>query len=255
MDTIGLTISAFVAGLLTFLAPCTLPLVPGYLGFISGVSLKDIDDPAKGPRARHTIFTSALLFVTGFSAVFILFGTLLAFGGLALSAYRPLLQKIGGTVIIFFGLYMTGALKLPFLMGLEREKRFPITKHIKPGAPFSSLLFGVSFALGWTPCIGPILGSILTLAAASATVWKGAALLAVFSTGLSLPFLLIALLIGSASHILHTLERILPVISVVGGCFLVFLGILLLTDSFGTWVSFFYQFFQWIHYEKILDYL
>src|SRR3989344_7045516 len=174
----SLIIPAFIAGILTFLAPCTLPLVPGYLGFISGVSANDLRDPTKAKVARRKIFLNGVLYVIGFSLIFIILGSLFGLGGAALIKYRLWLSRIGGIFVIFFGLFMTGVLKLPLL---NIEKHFGNIKALKPGNPASSLIFGAAFALGWTPCIGPILGSILTLAAASATVGQGAFLLAVFS--------------------------------------------------------------------------
>ncbi len=189
---VGLVIAAFVAGLFTFLAPCTLPLVPAYLAFISGVSLKDLADDNKARAARRKILANSLLYVLGFSVVFIFFGILFGVGGESLRQYRPMLQRIGGILVIFFGLYMMKVFRLPGFQFLDSERRFPAARIIKPGNPLSSFLFGSVFALGWTPCIGPILGSILTLAAASATVVQGGLLLAVFSLGLGVPFIAIA---------------------------------------------------------------
>lgn len=251
----GFIISAFIAGLLTFVAPCTLPLVPGYLGFISGISAKDLRDPLKQKGARRKIFISGVLFVLGFSAVFIFFGTLFGLGGSVFATYRPLLQQIGGAVVMLFGLYMIGILKLPSLSFFESEHHFSLGRYLKPGQPTSSVLFGMTFAFGWTPCIGPILGSILTLAASSATVGTGALLLLVFSAGLAVPFLIIAATIGSASEHLQKLDRWLHGISVVGGLFLIFLGFLLMTNAYGAWVGWFYQLFNVVQYERLLDYL
>lgn len=248
----SLIIPAFVAGILTFLAPCTLPLVPGYLGFISGVSAQDLKDPLKSKSARRKIFLNGLLFVIGFSFIFILLGSLFGLGGSALVEYRLWLSRIGGIFVMLFGLFMIGVLRLPFL---NIEKHLTGVKALKPGNPTNSLIFGATFAFGWTPCVGPILGSILTLAAASATVGQGAFLLSVFSLGLALPFLLIAGGIGSASNYIAKLSKYLNVISIVGGVFLIFLGILLFTNKLGVWVAYFYQWFDFINYERLLDYL
>ncbi|MBI2459749.1 MAG: sulfite exporter TauE/SafE family protein [Parcubacteria group bacterium] len=248
----SLIIPAFIAGLLTFLAPCTLPLVPGYLGFISGVSLNDLKDPDKVKLARQKIFLNGLLYVMGFSLVFIILGSLFGLGGGALIKYRLWLSRLGGLFIIFFGLFMLGILKLPFL---NTEKHLSRIKFLKPGNPASSLLFGATFAFGWTPCVGPILGSILLLAAARATIGQGAFLLAVFSLGLATPFLLIAASIGSASAYLAKLNKYLNLVSIVGGVFLIFLGVLLLTNNLNIWTSYFYRAFSFINYNKLLDYL
>lgn len=249
---ISLIIPAFLAGLLTFLAPCTLPLVPGYLGFISGVSLGDLKNPDKVKTARKKIFLNGLLYTIGFSLVFIILGSLFGLGGGTLVKYRLWLSRLGGLFIIFFGLFMLRILKLPFL---NHEKHLANIKILKPGNPGSSLLFGATFAFGWTPCIGPILGSILTLAASRATVGQGAFLLAIFSLGLAAPFLIIAAGISSASIYLSKLNKYLNIISIIGGVFLIFLGILLLTDNLIVWTSYFYQVFGFINYERLLDYL
>ena len=248
----SLIIPAFIAGIFTFLAPCTLPLVPGYLGFISGVSAQDLKDPLKAKTARRKIFLNGLLFVIGFSFIFILLGSLFGLGGSALIQYRLWLSRIGGVFVILFGLFMIGVLRLPFL---NVEKHIRGIKALKPGNPISSLIFGATFALGWTPCAGPVLGSILTLAAASATVGQGAFLLSVFSLGLAVPLLIIAAGIGSASNSIAKLSKYLNVISAIGGTFLIFLGVLLLSNKFGVWVAYFYQWFNFINYDSLLDYL
>lgn len=248
----SLIIPAFIAGILTFLAPCTLPLVPGYLGFISGVSASDLQDPTKEKIARRKIFLNGVLYVIGFSLVFIILGSLFGLGGATLVKYRIWLSRIGGIFVIFFGLFMMGILKLPFL---NVEKHVGSVKALKPGNPISSLIFGATFAFGWTPCVGPILGSILTLAASLATIGQGAFLLAIFSLGLAVPFLIIAASISSASVYLAKVSKYLNAISFVGGIFLVFLGALLLTNSLASWISYFYQLFNFINYEGLLDYL
>lgn len=249
---ISLIIPAFVAGVLTFLAPCTLPLVPGYLGFISGVSVNDLQDLSKSKAARRTIFFNGVLYVIGFSSVFIILGSLFGLGGAALIQYRPWLLRIGGIFVIFFGLFMMGIFRLPFL---SVEKHLGSVKALKPGNPVSSLVFGATFAFGWTPCVGPILGSVLTLAASSATVGQGTFLLLVFSLGLAIPFLIIAAGIGSASVYITKLSKYLNIVSVIGGVFLIFLGILLFTNKVGVWVGYFYQVFGFINYDRLLDYL
>jgi cytochrome c-type biogenesis protein len=251
----SLIIPAFIAGILTFLAPCTLPLVPGYLGFISGASLEDLKDPSKSKKVRAKIFLNGLLSVLGFSIVFIILGSLFGLGGSALAQYRVWLSRIGGVFVIFFGLFMMGAFRLPFLDFLSTEKQINALKFMKPGNPISSLVFGATFAFGWTPCVGPILGAVLTLAAASTTVGQGALLLAVFSAGLAVPFLVIALGIGSATQYLAKITKYLNIVSIVGGVFLVFLGILLLTDSFSLWLAYAYQLFNFVDYDKLLEFL
>lgn len=249
---LSLIIPAFFAGVITFLAPCTLPLVPGYLGFISGVSSTDLDDPQKAKKAKGKIFLNGIFYVIGFSAVFILLGSLLGLGGQALGQYRIWLSRIGGVFVIIFGLYMLGVLRLSFL---STDKTFNASKIVRPGNPLSSLVFGAAFAFGWTPCVGPVLGTILTLVASSVTLGQGAFLLGVFSFGLAVPFLLIALGIERASQGIAKITKHLKPISMVGGIFLIFLGILFVTDMFSLWLTYAYKLFDFIYYESILDYL
>ncbi len=286
MVDFSLIIPAFIAGLLTFLAPCTLPLVPGYLGFISGVSLKDLSDPEKAKRTRWKIFLNGLFFVVGFSLIFIFLGTLAGLGGQALFPYRIWMARIGGIFVIIFGLFMlhphtnplirdflsilflpleklinkfktiigvgVNVLNIPFF---KKSTQVRIPSFFQRGKTINSLLLGSAFGLGWTPCVGPILGSILTLAATGGTVGQGAFLLSVFSLGLAIPFLIIALSIGSASAYLNKISKYLNAISIVGGIFLIFLGILLLTNTLGVWISYFYRLFDFINYDALLNYL
>lgn len=248
----ALIIPAFIAGVLTFLAPCTLPLVPGYLGFISGASLEDLKDPLRAGTAKKKVFLNGLAFVVGWSLVFIVFGTLAGFLGAALVPYRVWIGRIGGAFVILFGLFMLNILKLPFL---ARERRLKIPSLFKRGKPINSLILGTAFGVGWTPCVGPILGSILLLASTSTTAFQGGLLLAIFSAGLAIPFLAIALGIGSAAQFLSRIARYLNFVSVVGGLFLIGLGILLITNNMGLLISYGYQLFQFINYDRLLDYL
>lgn len=249
----SLIIPAFIAGILTFLAPCTLPLVPGYLGFISGASLEDLKDRLKSKRARWKIFLNGFFFMLGFSAVFIIMGTLVGFvGARFLVPYRLWLGRIGGVFVIIFGLFMLNVFKIPFLM---REKQFKTPTIFKQGKPTNSFILGSAFAFGWTPCVGPILGSILLLASTSTSALKGAMMLTVFSAGLAIPFLLIAVGIGSASRYIQNISKYLSVVSVIGGVFLIFLGILLLTGNIAMLISWGYRLFQFINYDRLLDYL
>ncbi len=252
---IPLAIPVFFAGVLTFLAPCTLPLVPGYLAFISNVSRADLANETGRKKAKLKIFLNGFFYVLGFSVVFVVLGSVAGLSGSLLIRYRLWLSRLGGLFVIFFGLFMLGITRLPFFDFLTRERRFNFVQRIKPGTPSSSLIFGAAFAFGWVPCIGPILGSILTLAAISATAGEGAVLLAIFSLGLAVPFLIIAFGISSASRYLLKLDKYLRLVSVIGGLFLVFTGFLLLTNQFGYWITLFYQVFKFIQYDKLLDYL
>ncbi len=248
----SLVIPAFIAGIFTFLAPCTLPLVPAYLGFISGVSSKELTNPATADRAKKKIFLNGLFFIFGFSAIFIIFGLIAGFFGQLFFNYRIWLSRLGGIFVILFGLFMLDIIKIPFL---SREIRIKTPNFLKKGRVLNSFILGSTFGLGWTPCVGPVLGSILTLAATSATALQGAFLLGIFSLGLALPFLLIAVSFSNAFMRLAKIAKYLNVISVIGGIFLIFLGVLLLTNKLRVWVAFFYGWFNFINYEKLLDYL
>ncbi len=199
MDT-SLILPAFIAGLITFLAPCTLPLVPAYLGFISGVAPEDLQHPASVRGARQRIFLNGLFFVFGFMFVFILFGTLAGFLGSAFVPARLWLARLGGFFVIFFGLMMLGTFRLP---ALSKEYRPTPHRLFSRGTPASSLAIGGAFAFGWSPCVGPILGSILLFAGTTGTAVEGAFLLAIFSLGLAIPFLLVALGVSSASQAIN----------------------------------------------------
>lgn len=247
-----LIIPTFIAGILTFLAPCTLPLVPAYLGFISGVDRDALANPEMAAQARRKIFFNGLAFIVGFSIVFIVFGTLAGLVGQSLVPFRLWLARIGGVFIILFGLFMLGVFKLPFF---QVEKRIPIPSWLTLGKPSSSVFIGGTFALGWTPCVGPILGSILLLAGTSGTALQGAFLLFIFSLGLAVPFLIIALTFSRATKFIDASSKYLTWVSSIGGVFLIILGGLLATDNFGLTIQYGYQLLQFINYESLLNFL
>ena len=249
---LGFVAAAFIAGILTFLAPCTLPLVPAYLGFISGVSSKDLENPETAQRARRKIFLNGVFFILGFSLVFIAFGTLAGVIGQGLVPYRIWLTRIGGILVILFGLFMLGAFNISFL---QVDKRLKMPSFLKVGKPSSSLAIGSAFAFGWTPCVGPILGSILLLASTQTTALQGAFLLTVFSSGLAIPFLLVAFGFSHATQYINKISRYLKWTSIVGGIFLIFLGILLLTNNFSLLIQYGFQLFDFIGYDTLLEYL
>jgi len=255
-EVIALIIPAFIAGIITFLAPCTLPLVPAYLGFISGTSAADLKDPTKVKGARMKIFLNGLFFMVGVTFVFVVFGTLAGLIGQSLAPWRIWLTRIGGVFVIIFGLYMTGILRigpLNSLLGADRKIKLPF--QVKKGNPLSSAALGASFALGWTPCVGPILGSILLLASTSTTAFQGGFLLFVFSMGLAVPFLVIAAGFGTLSTKVTKIAKYLRWVEIIGGVFLVALGALLLTNNLSLLVSYGFQYLQFINYEALLDYL
>ncbi|MEX0910427.1 MAG: cytochrome c biogenesis protein CcdA [Candidatus Paceibacterota bacterium] len=250
--SIGFVIASFLAGLITFLAPCTLPLVPAYLGFISGVDQEALKNPATAQAARRKIFLNGLAFIAGFSIIFITFGVLAGLAGTALAPYRIWLARLGGGLVIVFGLFMLGFFKLPFL---QTDKRIPIPSWLTLGRPSSSFFIGGTFALGWTPCVGPILGSILLLAGTSGTALQGGLMLTVFSVGLAIPFLIIALVFSKATIYIEKISQYLKWVSIIGGVFLILLGLLLVTDNFGLTIQYGYELFDFINYEGLLEYL
>lgn len=249
---LSLIIPAFIAGLLTFLAPCTLPLVPGYLGFISGVSTKELEDPVQRKRVERKVFLNGVAFVIGFSLVFVAFGVLAAFLGRELAAYRVWMTRVGGGFVILFGLFMLNVIKIPWL---ERERRFEIPSLFQRGKALNSTILGSAFALGWTPCVGPILGSILLLASSTTTVFQGAILLLTFSAGLAVPFLILAASVGRSGDFIARHTSLLKITSIVGGVFLISLGLFLITGRFGWIISYSYKVLNFINYESLLNYL
>lgn len=246
--TIALGASAFVAGFLMFLAPCTLPLVPAYIAFISGVKEQDARSRAS---ARRKIRRNALMFVFGFSLIFISFGVLAGFFGSFIGPYRSILSQIGGAFIILFGFMMLGALNFA---PLQREYTVSLPKSIKPGERFSAFLMGSIFALGWTPCIGPVLATVLLLASTSATVVSGGLLLGIFSLGLAIPFLLTALLYAHIRTYIQMSSRVSQAISIVGGIFLIVIGVFMLLGNFGLTVEYGYQLLETVGIGNLLDY-
>lgn len=245
MLSISLTISAFIAGLLTFFAPCTLPLVPGYLAFLAGVSQKD----AEAKWAHRKVITQSAFFIFGFSIVFILFGMLAGFVGGSLIPYRLILSQIGGVIVLIFGIMFLSAGRVAFF---SLEKHLTIPHVFRRGTSANSFLFGFSFGLGWTPCIGPILGTILTLAFVHGTALSGAFLLAVFSLGLAIPFLAVALLMGRKYTSFKMPRGVDKTLSIIGGLFLVLIGVLLMTDNFALLSEYFLKIFSFINYDWLL---
>lgn len=224
MSDITLFPLAFAAGLISFASPCVLPLLPGYLSFISGTSVQDLKS---GHSEKGRMLFTTLLFVIGFTIIFTLLGSAFSFAGQFLNEYRLGLERVAGVVIILAGLFLTGLIKIP---ALYREVRFiPQTRRF--GA-LSALPLGMAFAVGWTPCIGPMLGAILSIA--SVSPGKGATLLLVYSLGLGIPFIVAGLLFGRLSRTLDWFKRNAAVIHGVSGAFLMIFGILLLS---GRWTQ------------------
>ena len=214
---------AVVAGFLSFLSPCVLPLVPAYIGYLGG----QVVTAERGILSRRATFLHGLFFVLGFSAIFVALGAAASGIGRLLYVYRLLLMKIGGVAIVVFGLHTLGVLKIPFLY---RDLR----RHYRPRPELgylSSALIGFFFGAGWSPCVGATLGAILTLALNEATVSRGVFLLFGYSMGLGIPFLLIALGLGRAADILRRARRATRGVTIASGLFLIVLGVMVFTNS------------------------
>lgn len=216
---------AFMAGLLTYLSPCLLPLIPSFIAYITGVSFDDLKDANKAADVRRRTITHSLLFILGFSIVFILLGLTATFIGKALFQYQKFIRVLGGILIIFFGLYLTGVLRFDFML---KERRLNIAT--KGATYLGSFLIGVTFAAAWTPCAGPILGSILVMAGTKASITQGAMLLTVYSLGIALPFFLTGLIINSFLAYFNRFRKVISIINIIGGIFLIIVGILVLTN-------------------------
>lgn len=214
---------ALGAGLLSFLSPCVLPLVPAFLGALYG----QVASAEEGSVSRLTTFLHGLAFVLGFSAIFVALGAIASGLGALLSAYRLVLMRVGGVLIVVFGLHTMGVIKIPFLYYDTRRQYRP-----RPELGYlSSMLMGFFFGAGWSPCIGATLGAILTLSVDQATVGRGALLLFVYSMGLGIPFLILAAGVGGGAPKLRATAKTMRVVTIVGGLFLIILGVLVATDS------------------------
>ena len=226
MNTDVSLIAAFAAGFLSFVSPCVLPLIPGYISFVSGVSVEEMRADAAPTTSRVQVFVTSLAFVLGFSLVFIALGASATAIGKLLFAKLPLLSKIAGGILIIFGLHTMGVFRLAFL---DTEKR--VHAQRKPAGPLGAILVGIAFAFGWTPCIGPILGGILAIAGSRNSVNEGITLLAVYSLGLGIPFLLTSLAINQFFGAAKKIRRYYHAIELTSGALLVVIGLLIMTGQ------------------------
>ena len=210
---------AFGAGLASFLSPCVLPLIPSYITFITGMTLDDVQ------RSRRIAFVHALLFVVGFSLIFLALGASATLLGRLLVTYRVWISRVGGVLVLAFGLYLLGVFNIG---AFSRERRFHVTD--KPLGYLGTLIVGIAFGAGWTPCIGPILGSILTYASTQNDVSRGLALLGAYSLGLAVPFLLAAVAIEWFLGAFSAIKRHMVWVTRVSGVALVVVAVLMITD-------------------------
>lgn len=232
---------AFTAGILSFVSPCVLPLIPSYLTYITGLSFKQLDDAHPTAKVRMTVLLHSICFIIGFSVVFVLLG---AIAGVASSKFQTHLreglewvEKIGGLLIFLFGVHMTGLFHFGVLLG---EKRVQL--HSKPSGYFGTFIVGVAFAAGWTPCIGPILASILMIAATSGQVGEGIGLLSVYSLGLGVPFLISGLLFHQFLVAFNRFRKYIRLVEIGTGVMLMAVGIMLMFNLMGRLTIFLYQY-------------
>ena len=218
-------IGAFIAGLLSFLSPCVLPLIPSFITYITGLSFSDLQAEHPTHKVRQQTIIHSLIFIAGFTTVFVLLGASATFIGNYLQAHMALLRKIGGVLIVIFGVHVSGIFDIGLLLG---EKR--LTIHRKPAGYLGSFIVGVAFAAGWTPCIGPILASILMVAAAEETVYRGIMLLLVYSLGLGLPFFLASLAMHQFLVFFNRFKKYIRIFEIITGVFLIVVGVLIFTN-------------------------
>jgi cytochrome c-type biogenesis protein len=216
---------AFTAGLLSFLSPCVLPIIPSYLSFVSGVSLEEVRAAQVGSRMRRRVAWNSLAFVFGFSLVFVSLGASASFLASFFLSYRSLIRVLGGVFILTVGIYLMGVVKISVL---DRYLQFHLKD--KPAGYFGSALVGMTFGAAWIPCVGPILGAILTLAATSSEIGKGVFYLATYAAGLAVPFFLSAVTVNSFFEFSQKFRRYVQAVHVAAGVLLIVVGILLITD-------------------------
>ena len=225
MSSLPLPIAAFLAGIVSFLSPCVLPLVPGYVSLISGASVEELQ--SKDRKLLNTVLLHSLMFILGFTVVFVMLGAAATSVGQLVREYKKQLTWIAGAVIIIFGLHLTGILKIK---ALYADKRLHSVQGGK--SPLGAFVVGFAFAFGWTPCLGPIISAILIMAGSAETVTKGVLLLWVYSLGLAVPFLLTSLLIDRFLSFYGRFRKHLHTLEVFSGVLLMVLGVLILTRRF-----------------------
>jgi cytochrome c-type biogenesis protein len=217
--------AAFVAGILSFFSPCVLPLIPAYFTFITGFSIEELTEEYNS-EIRKKVFLSTFLFVLGFSLVFILMGASASYLGGLMYTYKNLIRIIGGILIIILGIHLTGIIRIP---GLDFEKRIALEK--KPLHFLGTLIIGMAFGAGWSPCIGPLLGSILIIAGSQETVWQGVILLGIYSAGLAIPFIIISIFINFLLTFIKKASKVLKYVNVVAGVVLIVVGLILVSNK------------------------
>ena len=239
MDNVSF-LTAFAAGLISFLSPCVLPLVPGYISIISGFSLDQLKDEQQKSTLRRTLLINSVMFIIGFSITFMAEGASASWIGQVVALRMRLLYRLAGLIIIVFGVHLLGIVKINFLY---RDKRFHNIE--KPRGVVGALVLGLAFAFGWTPCIGPILAGILTMASTKETVGAGVAMLAVYSMGLGIPFLLTSLGVNQFLAFYGRFKRHFRAVEMASGALVIAVGVLILTNNLSRlagWFSFLNRF-------------
>jgi len=240
MDNITLT-GVFVAGILTFLSPCVLPLLPGYISFISGESIECLTgENCKGARLKALL--GAVFFGIGFTIVFVSLGATATSVGRVLNEYKVYFEKVAGVIVIILGIHLIGLYRINLLLAQKKWN------YKKINAPFfvEAFLLGVAFVMGWTPCVGPILAGVLSLASTEQTVFKGMTLLFVYSLGLWIPFLVSALALGFVIGSIRKAGRYIVIVERISGVFLILVGLLILTGSLTSIVSYLTNMFPFL---------
>lgn len=217
---------AFSAGIFTFFTPCFFPLIPSYLIFITGLSFNELLTKTSLKLVRKNLLINTFLFILGFSTIFVILGASVTYLGNLLHNYQDIFKKIGGIIIIFLGLYILGVFKINFL---QRELKVHLNQ--KPTGLLGSFLVGIIFAFGWSPCVGPILGSILIYASTIDTLYQGICLLIFYSLGLAIPFLFVALLLSRFIDYFNKFKKHLSLINRICGIFLILIGIIIFLDK------------------------
>ncbi|MBI5874918.1 MAG: cytochrome c biogenesis protein CcdA [Deltaproteobacteria bacterium] len=225
---------AFLFGFLSFVSPCVLPLVPSYISFVTGISFEELTGSNGGKELKKVILVNSLMFILGFSAVFVSMGASATFAGELLRTYQDIIRKVGGVVIILLGIHIVGIINFRIL---QQDKRLHFFRE-KPAGILGSFLIGVGFAAGWTPCIGPILATILMMAASSDTLLHGVLLLIVYSLGLAIPFFLTAIGITTFLKHFNRLKRHMRVVSIATGSLLIITGALIYFNYFAIFTGY-----------------
>lgn len=226
MDSSHVTfLGAFIAGFLSFLSPCVLPLIPSFITYITGLSFSDLQSEHPSHTVRQQTIVHTLLFIAGFTTVFVLLGASATYIGGFLHEHMDIIRKVGGILIIIFGIHVTGLVPIHLLLG---EKR--VTVHRKPAGYLGSFVVGLAFAAGWTPCIGPILASILMVAATEETVSRGVFLLFIYSLGLAIPFFLSSLAMHQFLVVFNRFKKHIRIFEIITGVFLIIVGLMIFTN-------------------------